>query len=74
MLAPVFTLCGERRTPRRAALPFTPDPDVMLTIHNLDKSFGGLKVIDDVSFTVQAAAAAPRLSDPTVLARRPSST
>ena len=36
-----------------ATLPFTPDPGDVLTIHHLDKSFGGLKVIDDVSFSVR---------------------
>ena len=39
--------------PAAVALPFTPDPDAMLAVHRLDKSFGGLKVIDNVSFTVK---------------------
>ncbi|HUT48951.1 MAG TPA: ABC transporter ATP-binding protein [Alphaproteobacteria bacterium] len=39
--------------PATAALPFAPDPDAMLAVHHLDKSFGGLKVIDNVSFSVK---------------------
>jgi branched-chain amino acid transport system ATP-binding protein len=44
-----------RRAPGAATapLPVTPAADDVLTIHGLDKSFGGLKVIDNVSFSVK---------------------
>jgi len=38
--------------PAATGLPFAPNPDAALTVYKLDKSFGGLKVIDNVSFSV----------------------
>ncbi len=57
VLGSVFLIAGlvvmRRDLGPAVPLPFTPDPDDVLTIHRLDKSFGGLKVIDKVSFSVR---------------------
>ena len=57
-LGAVFLIAGlvvmrRSSSPAAARLQFTPDHDAVLTIHRLDKSFGGLKVIDNVSFSVR---------------------
>jgi len=53
MLAAGTVIMRSATDPGSAPLPAAPDADDVLTIHRLEKSFGGLKVIDDVSFTVR---------------------